>query len=118
MALITSHTLNSVDGTHAANISVELVRIHQSSERESLLQTSTDNDGRFSKNILLPVDASADSFELVFQTGIYFKNQNLPLLGASIMQEVVIRFTMPDPNGQYHMPLMLSPNSYSVWCSS
>ena len=51
MALITSHTLNSVDGTHAGNIGVALIRIYQSGERETLLNTSTDDGGRFSENI-------------------------------------------------------------------
>jgi len=118
MALITSHILNSVNGTHATNIVVELIRIYPSGERKMLLETSTDEGGRVSENISLPAEASDDRYELVFQTGDYFKSQSLPLSGVSIMQEVVIRFTMPDHNGQYHMPLMLSPNSYSVWCSS
>ena len=118
MALITSHILNSVNGTHAANIAVELIRICQSGERETLLQTSTDEGGRVSENVSLPDEACNDHYELVFKTGDYFKSQRLPLSGVSIMQEVVIRFTMPDHSGQYHMPLMLSPNSYSVWCAS
>jgi 5-hydroxyisourate hydrolase len=118
MALITSHTLNSVNGTHAGNIEVELIRIFQSGERTTLLQTATDSGGRFSEEISLSTEKCADRYELVFQTGRYFKAQNLPASGMEIMQEVVIRFVMPDPDGQYHIPLMLSPNSYSVWCSS
>ena len=54
MALITSHILNSVNGTHAANIAVELIRICQSGQRETLLQTSTDEGGRVSENVSLP----------------------------------------------------------------
>lgn len=118
MALITSHTLNSVNGTHAGNIEIELIRIYHSGERETLLNTSTDDGGRFSEAISLSVEECADRYELVFQTGKYFRNQKLPLSKLKIMDEVVLRFSMPDPEGQYHMPLMLSPNSYSVWCSS
>lgn len=117
MALITSHTLNSVDGTHASNIKVDLIRIHQSGEREILLTTSTDNAGRFSEDISLSAEASTDRYELVFQTGKYFESQNLPS-DLRITEEVVLRFSIPDPDGKYHMPLMLSPNSYSVWWSS
>jgi 5-hydroxyisourate hydrolase len=118
MALITSHTLNSVNGTHAGNIEVELIRIFQSGEREILLTTSTDDGGRFSEDISLSAEAYADRYELVFKTGKYFESQNLPATGLKIMDEVVLRFSMPDPKGQYHMPIMLSPNSYSVWWSS
>lgn len=118
MALITSHTLNSVNGTHAAKIKVELIRISQTGEREILLSTLTDVGGRFSEDISLSAKECADRYELVFQTGAYFENQNLLVSGMKIMEEVVLRFSMPDPDGKYHMPLMLSPNSYSVWCSS
>jgi 5-hydroxyisourate hydrolase len=118
MALITSHTLNSVDGTHAGNIGVALIRIYQSGERETLLNTSTDDGGRFSENISLSVEECDARYELVFQIGEYFESQNLPIPGMKVMQEIVIRFAMPDPYGKYHMPLMLSPNSYSVWFSS
>ena len=118
MALITSHTLNSVNGTHAGNIEVELIRICQLGEREALLKTSTDDGGRFSEEVSLSVKACADRYELVFQTGKYFEDQNRPVSGMKVMEEVVIRFAMPDPNGKYHMPLMLSPNGYSVWYSS
>jgi 5-hydroxyisourate hydrolase len=73
MALITSHTLNSVNGTHAANIAVELVHILQLGDRETLLQTSTDEGGRFSENISLSAKACADRYELAFQTGTILK---------------------------------------------
>jgi 5-hydroxyisourate hydrolase len=36
----------------------------------------------------------------------------------TIMREIVLRFEMPDPSAQYHMPVILSPNSYSAWWSS
>jgi 5-hydroxyisourate hydrolase len=37
---------------------------------------------------------------------------------AEIVKEVVIRFSMPDPSASYHIPLMIAPNSHSVWWSS
>jgi 5-hydroxyisourate hydrolase len=52
------------------------------------------------------------------QTGNYFVAQSLPQPTKQIVKEVVIRFSMPDPNGSYHIPLMIAPNSYSVWWSS
>ena len=36
---------------------------------------------------------------------------------AQIMDQIVIRFSMLNPDGKYHIPVIISPNSYSVWWS-
>ena len=76
-----------------------------------------DEGGRLSETVALtPADAER-RFELLFHSGPYFAAQAIPKAGMQIIQEVVIRFAMPDPDARYHMPLMLAPNSYSVWWS-
>ena len=118
MATISSHTLNSVDGTHAGGIDVTLYKIGPSFSREVVFETATDDGGRLSETISKDaVDASAQ-YEMVLKTGDYFAAQSLPKPGMQVVQDVVIRFAMPDPEARYHIPLMLSPHSYSVWWSS
>jgi 5-hydroxyisourate hydrolase len=118
MATVSSHTLSSVDGTHAGGIGVALHRLDPSGARVTLFETATDEGGRLSETVALtPGDADA-RFELVFQTGDYFAAQPIPVTGMQIIREVVIRLAMPDPDARYHIPLMLAPNSYSVWWSS
>ncbi|WP_282610897.1 hydroxyisourate hydrolase [Pelagibius sp. Alg239-R121] len=118
MAVVSSHTLNSVNGTHAGGIAVGLYRLAANGERTAVFQTAMDEGGRLSETVNLSAEDGQAQFELVFQTGAYFALQSLPQDGLQIMKEVVIRFTMPDPDARYHIPLMLSPNSYSVWWSS
>ena len=118
MATLSSHTLNSVDGTHAGGINVSLVRIEPNGSRTQILTTAMDDGGRLSEVIEIE-PAHADAlYELVFQTGDYFSARSPQRSAVQILQDVVIRFTMPDPEGRYHIPLMLAPNSYSVWWSS
>lgn len=118
MAIISSHTLNSVDGTHAGGVGVCLYRLDATGRRALIYQGATDSGGRLSETVdLVDADAGAD-FELVFATGPYFASRQVPVAGMQIMREVVIRFTAPDPAAKYHIPLMLAPNSYSVWFSS
>jgi 5-hydroxyisourate hydrolase len=57
-------------------------------------------------------------YEMVVQTGQYFTTQALPQPARQIVKEVVVRFSMPDANASYHVPLMIAPNSHSVWWSS
>ena len=118
MATLSTHTLNSVDGTHAGHVGVSLVRIAPDGARIHVFSKSTDAGGRMSERIdAAQVDVAAD-YELVFQTGTYFATRNLALSGLRLQKEVVIRFCMPDPDAAYHMPLVMAPNGYSVWLSS
>ena len=118
MAILSSHTLNSVDGTHAGGVRVELYAIAAGGARERLLDTTTDDGGRFSRSVAIPETDAPDRYELVLHTGAYFATRSIPVAGMQILHEVVIRFAMPDPEARYHIPLMLAPNSYSVWWSS
>ena len=117
MAILSSHTLNSVDGTHAGGIRLSLIQIN-GDERKVLIDSMTDEGGRFKETIELSESDTTASFEMVLQTGEYFAKQALPQSGMQILKEVVVRFEMPDANGAYHIPFMLAPNSYSVWLSS
>jgi 5-hydroxyisourate hydrolase len=84
--------------------------------RKSIFGEKMDEGGRLSKEISEPDDTAV--YELVFKTGDYFKALAIDRNGPQISNEVVIRFEMKDPDGKYHIPLMLSPNSYSVWWSA
>jgi 5-hydroxyisourate hydrolase len=116
MAVLSSHTLNSVDGTHAGGIRIEVIRIDPAGARTRLLDTATDEGGRFQETIADPDPASR--YEMVLHTGLYFAGRGILAAGLHILDEVVIRFAMPDPDARYHIPLMLAPNSYSVWWSN
>lgn len=114
MSLVSSHTLNGVDGTHAGHIPVRLIHV---ASQKVLFETQMDDGGRLSRRIeSANVDANGQ-YELVFETAAYWQSRPLPRQGAQILDQIVIRFSMPDPEGQYHIPVILSPNSYSVWWS-
>lgn len=118
MATLSTHTLNSVDGTHAGDVAVSLTRIDVAGGRSVLFERRTDAGGRLSERIdAAQVDTAAD-YELVFQTGAYFDARGLALPGLRLQKEAVIRFRMPDAQAAYHMPLVMAPNGYSVWLSS
>jgi 5-hydroxyisourate hydrolase len=53
----------------------------------------------------------------VFATGAYWQARDIARSGAQIMDEVVVRFVMTDAAARYHIPVILSPNSYSIWWS-
>ena len=118
MAIVSSHTLNSVDGTHAGGIVVTLTRIDTNGSRTELFATVTDDGGRISQELETDAVLPDAVFELVFETGAYFEAMKLPATGLKTVRDIVIRFEMPNPEARYHIPVMLAPNSYSVWWSS
>ena len=114
MSLISSHTLNGVDGTHAGHIPVRLIRV---ASQKILFETQMDAGGRLSQSIDSGAIEQNGTYELVFETTAYWKSRELPRHGAQIMDQIVIRFSMPNPDGKYHIPVIISPNSCSVWLS-
>jgi 5-hydroxyisourate hydrolase len=47
---------------------------------------------------------------MVCKTSDYFSEKK-------IVSEIVIKFKMEDPKKKYHLPIILSPNGYSIWWS-
>jgi len=113
MATISSHTLNGTDGTHAGGIDVTLT-----GPNGLVFEAQMDAGGRLSHDV--PADRIDPEvmYELVFQTGSYWEARNIPRQGPQIMDQVVLRFRMPDPEARYHMPIIISPNGYSCWWSA
>lgn len=118
MAIVTTHTLDGVHGTHAGDVGVALHRICGDGRRVVVFDAATDAGGRLSQTLDIGAEHDGADYELVFQSGRYFAASGAPAHGMRILREVVIRFAMPDPAGRYHLPVILSPNSYSVWWSS
>ena len=114
MALLTSHFLNGTDGTHAGNVKVSLWQIGPHS-RNLVFESQSEADGRFAEEIDVTTDAG---YELVVESGAYFQGRAGQQDSLQICDEIVIRFRMPDPDRRYHIPIIMSPNSYSCWWSS
>ncbi len=112
MAIISSHTLDSNDGTHAAGVAVTLTNMRN---QETLLSVTTDEAGRLSETIELN-GLPTDTYELSFQTGDYWRSRGVS--HSQIIEEIVLRLKMPDIYARYHLPIIFSPNSYSTWASA
>ena len=109
MVILTSHILNGTDGTHAGGIKVSFSKLGE----VKIFETKTDEGGRLKSKIdSVKIDSFA-TYELVFETGPYWIDRGF----KQIMDQVVLRFKIPDPSSDYHMPIIISPNSYSVWWS-
>ena len=117
MATLSTHTLNAADGSHAGGVAIHLLRIGPAGERTTLFAKATDAGGRLNEKLDLTGADPSVQYELVFQTGRYFAAQSATAVPGQAQQEVVLRFAMPDPDGAYHMPLIMAPNGCPAWWS-
>jgi 5-hydroxyisourate hydrolase len=110
MSTLTSHVLDTMRGRPAAGMQVELWTI--ANETRTLLKTvRTNADGRTDAPLLAGNQMSAGTYELVFYVGDYFGERKF-------LDRVPVRFVISDPAGKYHVPLLVSPWSYSTYRGS
>ncbi len=110
MTTFSTHLLNSVDGTHAANVKIVIYKV--SIDKKSIfIEGKTDTNGRMQKEFQLSKEDCESDYEMIVNSGNYFKNS------SEIINEICVKFKMKDPQKKYHLPLIISPNSYSIWWS-
>ena len=110
MATLSSHLLNSVDGTHANGVKVIINQINLSGDKITFFETETDSGGRILKDFNLSEDDCNCDYEMICKTSDYFSKKK-------IVSEIIIKFRMEDPKKKYHLPIIISPNGYSIWWS-
>ena len=110
MAILSSHLLNSVDGTHANGVKVINNQINSSGEKIIFFETETDDGGRILKDFNLSENDCKCDYEMICKISDYFSEKK-------IVSEIIIKFRMEDPKKKYHLPIIISPNGYSIWWS-
>ena len=116
MGRLTTHVLDTAQGCPAAGVEVVLFRVVP--ELQELARSRTNADGRLDSPVLDGDAFVSGVYELVFQAGTYFRQQNLDLPEPPFVDEVVLRFGIADGAQHYHVPLLVSPWSYSTYRGS
>lgn len=117
MGRLTTHVLDTAKGLPGSDIKVELYKVE--GEQTTLINTVyTNHDGRTDAPILEGADYISGKYQLVFHTSPYFKKQGIELLEPAFLDDVVIRFGIAEGEEHYHVPLLISPYSYSTYRGS
>lgn len=117
MGRLSTHVLDTAAGKPAAGLTIVLHRCSDG-ERNRLKKLVTNADGRTDEPLLSGAQLEAGVYELVFSAGDYFRAQGVPLSDPPFLDQVVIRFGIADPQGSYHVPLLLAPYGYSTYRGS
>jgi hydroxyisourate hydrolase len=118
LAGVTTHVLDVTSGWPAEGVRVELYELTGGAERKLIVDVATNADGRTDKPLMGADQARAGRFELVFHAGDYFRRRRIGIADPPFLDVIPIRFGVADPQAHYHVPLIVSPWSYSTYRGS
>jgi len=116
MGRLTTHVLDTAHGKPGTGIAVTVYRLD--GERREVARTITNHDGRCDRPLLEGTALEAGKYEIVFAAGDYFRALGLNLPEPPFVDEVALRFGIADVAEHYHVPLLVSPWSYSTYRGS
>ncbi|HXM04996.1 MAG TPA: hydroxyisourate hydrolase [Chthoniobacterales bacterium] len=128
---LSTHVLDTAKGRPAAGLKIQLWKI-EADERRLLKEVITNQDGRTETPLLLGDELKPGVYELVFQVGPYFQNLSrrsvaeaeaaddafLKTTEDTFLGDVPVRFRILNPGENYHIPLLVSPWSYTTYRGS
>jgi len=116
MGRLTTHVLDTARGRPGAGIRVELYAA--AGERRLVRAVETNRDGRTDGPLVEGEAFRAGTWELVFHVGEYFRAAGMSLPEPPFLDQVVLRFGVASPEDHYHVPLLVSPWSYTTYRGS
>lgn len=114
---LSTHVLDTARGQPAAGVKIALYRISGQSHRK-IAETVTNADGRTDAPMLEGAALVAGSYELVFFAGDYLRATGQAAGEVLFLDQIPIRFGVPDAGQHYHVPLLISPFAYSTYRGS
>ncbi len=119
MGHLSTHVLDTAHGCPAVGMRVTLQRIAADGHAEMVKAIVLNDDGRNPDGPLLDVAAMAmGRWRLVFEVAAYFRNRGVALPEHPFVDVVQLDFGIADAAGHYHVPLLVSPYSYSTYRGS
>ena len=117
MGKLTTHVLDTASGTPAAGMKVTLQRVDGAGAR-TVVAIALNRDGRCDAPLLEGAGLARARYRLVFAVGEYFRARGVQLADPPFIDEVPLDFGVADPSAHYHVPLLVSPYSYSTYRGS
>lgn len=114
---LTTHVLDTAQGRPAEDLTIDLFRVDPSGERHHLKTLTTNADGRTDEPMLEGMALQPGIYELMFEVGTYFQRY-LPTTNPPFLDRVPVQFGIADETAHYHVPLLVSPWSYSTYRGS
>jgi 5-hydroxyisourate hydrolase len=117
MTKLTTHVLDIYSGSPGKGIKVDLYYYKNNDQKSKINTIILNNDGRSDQALIEGKNFKEGKYELIFFIGDYFKEiTNIPKI--PFLDDVVVKFGISNIKEHYHVPLLVSPWSYSTYRGS
>ncbi|MGQ3270428.1 hydroxyisourate hydrolase [Hydrogenophaga sp.] len=114
---LSTHVLDTHAGRPAVGIAVELYEF--ADDRAHRVATATTNaDGRTDAPLIGGRPLPIGRYELRFAVGDHYRSRGIEQGDPPFLDIVPLRFSIAEPEGHYHVPLLCTPWSYSTYRGS
>ena len=118
MGKLSTHVLDTAHGKPAAAMRLELYRLGALGKTELIKRTVTNLDGRTDELLLSGGQMQEGTYELHFHVAEYFEANGAEVAHPPFLDLIPIRFSIANEDSNYHVPLLVSPWSYSTYRGS
>ena len=115
---LSTHVLDTHSGKPAAGIAVELIELSDLGASRVVTRAVTNADGRTDQPLIDGRPVPIGRYELMFSVGSYFAQRQVPMSDPPFLDQIPLRFSVSDPEGHLHVPLLVTPWSYATYRGS
>jgi 2-oxo-4-hydroxy-4-carboxy-5-ureidoimidazoline decarboxylase len=115
---LSTHVLDTHAGHPAAGVVIELNELPAHGEHRQIARVTTNLDGRSDQPLIGGRPIPIGRYQLRFHVGEYFARLGAPQGDPPFLDVVPVEFAVAEPEGHYHVPLLVTPWSYSTYRGS
>jgi 2-oxo-4-hydroxy-4-carboxy-5-ureidoimidazoline decarboxylase len=115
---LSTHVLDTHSGRPAAGIAVELVELSELGASRVVARAITNSDGRTDQALIHGRPVPLGRYELSFRVASYFAQRRVPISDPPFLDHIPLRFSVAEPEGHLHVPLLVTPWSYATYRGS
>jgi 2-oxo-4-hydroxy-4-carboxy-5-ureidoimidazoline decarboxylase len=115
---LSTHVLDTHSGKPAAGIAIELIELSNLGASRVVTRAVTNADGRTDQPLIGGRPVPIGRYELMFSVGSYFAKRQVPMSDPPFLDQIPLRFSVSDPEGHLHVPLLVTPWSYATYRGS
>ena len=115
---LSTHVLDTHAGAGGAGVTIELLELAAHGAPHVIASVTTNLDGRSDQPLIGGRPIPIGRYELRFHVGAYFTGRGAPQSDPPFLDVVPVAFAVAEPEGHYHVPLLVTPWSYSTYRGS
>lgn len=114
---LTTHVLDTLSGKPGTGIRITF-EMPDGEGWRTVKSLTTNADGRTNEPLLAGEAMAVGRYRIVFHVGEYFARLGVPLASPPFLDRVPVEFAVGDARAHYHVPLLVTPWSYSTYRGS